>query len=50
MDELLFDFQRQALHAVRICFVHPSTNEEMEFEIDLPEDMRNLIEFLRAKM
>lgn len=33
---------RQALHAYKICFVHPITNQKMTFEIPLPEDMKQL--------
>jgi 23S rRNA pseudouridine1911/1915/1917 synthase len=41
-------FPRQALHAARLGFVHPVTGEEMEFEADLPQDMADLLERLRA--
>ena len=37
---------RQALHAKRIKFIHPTTNKLMEFESDLPEDMLQLIDYL----
>ena len=40
-------FDRQALHAAGLAFVHPSSNERMEFESKLPADMRRLIETLR---
>lgn len=30
---------RQALHAWRMCFLHPITKEKMELEAPLPEDM-----------
>ncbi len=35
---------RHALHAKTIGFIHPSTNKEMLFESELPDDMKNLIE------
>jgi 23S rRNA pseudouridine1911/1915/1917 synthase len=35
---------RQALHAKTIGFIHPSTNKEVLFESELPDDMKNLIE------
>ncbi|GAX61067.1 pseudouridine synthase [Candidatus Scalindua japonica] len=38
---------RQALHAYKIGFIHPVTNEALEFTADIPEDMRNLITTLR---
>lgn len=35
---------RQALHAKVLGFIHPSTNEKIYFEADLPEDMMTVIE------
>ena len=35
---------RQALHAKSIGFTHPSTNERMFFESDLPSEMKQVIE------
>jgi 23S rRNA pseudouridine1911/1915/1917 synthase len=40
-------FDRQALHAAGLAFIHPASNERMEFESKLPSDMRRLIETLR---
>ncbi len=34
---------RQALHAKELGFIHPSTNKEMYFDSDLPEDMANCL-------
>jgi 23S rRNA pseudouridine1911/1915/1917 synthase len=36
--------QRQALHAKTIGFIHPVTGEEMLFESELPDDMREVIQ------
>jgi 23S rRNA pseudouridine1911/1915/1917 synthase len=36
-------FHRQALCAKYIAFTHPITFEDMEFEIDYPEDFKNLL-------
>jgi 23S rRNA pseudouridine1911/1915/1917 synthase len=36
--------QRQALHAKTLGFIHPSTNKEIFFESELPEDMQQVIE------
>ncbi|WP_396953791.1 RluA family pseudouridine synthase [Niallia sp. MER 6] len=33
---------RQALHCSRLAFIHPITQQEMEFSISLPEDMKRL--------
>ncbi len=35
---------RQCLHAKTLGFIHPRTNEEMIFESDLPNDIREVIE------
>jgi len=43
----LQSFKRQALHARRLQLVHPTTYEEMEWSVDLPEDMQELLAFLR---
>lgn len=37
---------RQALHAKELSFIHPVTDEKLQFFSDLPEDMRNLIHVL----
>lgn len=37
---------RQALHARRLAFAHPSTGAEVEFESALPEDMARLLAVL----
>ena len=39
--------ERQALHAYKIGFVHPVTNEALKFTAEIPEDMCNLITTLR---
>jgi RluA family pseudouridine synthase len=40
--------RRQALHAVRLAFVHPATRERLSFEAPLPDDMAALLERLRG--
>jgi len=35
---------RQALHAKTLGFVHPATSQEMEFDSELPEDMKKVID------
>ena len=44
LKKKLMEFPRQALHAERIAFRHPSTNEPLEIVAPLPDDMRQLIE------
>jgi 23S rRNA pseudouridine1911/1915/1917 synthase len=40
-------FHRQALHAVKLGLIHPKTNEPMEWQIELADDMRALLEAMR---
>ena len=35
--------QRQALHAARVSFHHPMTNEWLELSADMPKDMKDLL-------
>lgn len=37
---------RQALHAYKLSFIHPATNERMSFKAPLPPDMMRLIDHL----
>ncbi len=39
-------FARQALHAAELGFVHPISKENLRFEAELPDDMRELIDEL----
>ncbi|MEK8129746.1 RluA family pseudouridine synthase [Paenibacillus filicis] len=39
----------QALHAAVLGFDHPRTNEYLEFEAPVPEDMRRLIDVLKLR-
>ncbi|MEO6433253.1 MAG: RluA family pseudouridine synthase [Sphingomicrobium sp.] len=41
------DFQRQALHAGVLGFVHPVTKDRLSFKSDLPSDMQQLFNRLR---
>lgn len=45
---LLKIMERQALHAKTLGFVHPRTREWLEFDSELPGDMRKLIGELRG--
>ncbi|MGG0656023.1 RluA family pseudouridine synthase [Rummeliibacillus pycnus] len=41
------DFNGQVLHAGILGFVHPATNEYLEFEVPLPEDYQQLLDELK---
>ncbi len=45
----ILGFHRQALHAIRLGLIHPLSGEAMEWSIDLPEDMKNLLEMIRLE-
>ncbi len=42
------NFQRQALHASSLGFIHPRTKEYLLFKSDFPEDIRELLEVLKS--
>jgi hypothetical protein len=42
-----FRFERQALHAYQITFVHPTTLQTMTLEAPLPQDIQRLLQVLR---
>jgi 23S rRNA pseudouridine1911/1915/1917 synthase len=43
------EFSRQALHAHRLSFRHPSDNRPISFEAPLPSDFLRLLRALRSK-
>jgi len=43
-------FRRQALHAERLSFVHPATEQMLSFNVDRPADQLALIEALRTDL
>lgn len=47
LRDALKDFKRQALHAVRLGLIHPATGEAMEWQAELPADMKALLEAMR---
>ncbi len=47
MENLLEIMPRQALHAKKLGFIHPATNEFISFDSELPDDFQNLLLKLR---
>ncbi|MEX1035396.1 MAG: RluA family pseudouridine synthase [Sneathiella sp.] len=47
-QEIIHSFARQALHAETLGFVHPVTDKRLKFEVDLPSDMRGLVNAFRG--
>lgn len=40
-------FGRQALHAHELSFIHPISKKEMSFKVDMPNEMKEIIEQLK---
>lgn len=49
LKDALRSFPRQALHAKKLTLIHPGTEEEMSWEVELPEDMQALLAVLAAE-
>ncbi len=47
LKNLVENFPRQALHSYKISFLHPRSQELMNFEIGLPKDLKKLYESLK---
>ena len=43
---ILKNFSRHALHSYFLAFKHPKSNKNVEFKIELPKDMKELLELL----
>ncbi len=43
---ILQNFERQALHAYHLGFIHPKTEKYIEFNEDLPNDINNLLKLI----
>ena len=41
------NFSRQALHSKTLSFQHPISKKKMHFDIDLPNDIKNLINSIK---
>ncbi len=46
--QLLENFPRQALHAIKLGLTHPQTRKECAWECDLPKDFNDLLSHLRT--
>lgn len=47
LNDCLVTFPRQALHAHKLAFVHPITEENMQWNAPMPQDMTDLVNVLR---
>ena len=46
LKNALMQFERQALHSKKLTLMHPSSGETMTWKIDLPDDMKSLLNTL----
>ena len=46
LKNALMQFERQALHSKKLTLTHPSSGETMTWKIDLPDDMKSLLNTL----
>ncbi len=47
LAEAVKEFKRQALHAARLGLIHPASGEAMQWQSELPADMKALLAVLR---
>ena len=47
IEKKINNFNRQALHAKSLCFIHPKTGKEIYFEAERPKDFDTLIKSLK---
>ena len=45
-EKILLNFQRQALHAKSLGFIHPRKNDLVNFDSKLPQDFKKMLDFL----
>lgn len=48
LKELLKNFKRPALHSFKLGFTHPKKGEYVEFQQLLPQDMQDIINYLKS--
>jgi 23S rRNA pseudouridine1911/1915/1917 synthase len=48
LKDALKAFERHALHSKKLTLKHPRTGDSMTWKIDLPEDMKHLLELLSS--
>ncbi len=47
LQEAVLNFKRQALHAIKLGLIHPASHQPMEWQIELADDMKGLLEAMR---
>jgi 23S rRNA pseudouridine1911/1915/1917 synthase len=49
LKECVWRMNRQALHAHRLVINHPQTGQRVEFVSPIPQDMEDVLEWLRLQ-
>ncbi len=47
LQDAVLNFKRQALHAIKLGLIHPASHQPMEWQIELADDMKGLLEAMR---
>ena len=47
LKDAVANFKRQALHAIKLGLIHPKTEQPIEWQIELADDMKALLEAMR---
>ena len=47
IEKMIYDLDRQFLHAKELGFVHPHTGKKLKLSSDLPKDLENIIKALK---
>jgi 23S rRNA pseudouridine1911/1915/1917 synthase len=50
LKKMITQLGRQALHARTLGFIHPVTEEYLEFTTDMPKDMQTLCDYLAGSI
>ena len=48
LRDTLEGFDRPALHAWKLSFIHPKTHKEVQFEAPIPDDLQTLLDKLKS--
>jgi 23S rRNA pseudouridine1911/1915/1917 synthase len=48
--EAIQGFRRQALHAGSLGFIHPTTEQEVSWQIEMPQDMLDILTILETDL
>ena len=47
IEKMVYNLDRQFLHAKELGFVHPYTSKKLKFSSDLPKDLKNILKALK---